>query len=179
MSDIFTSTKLTDFSKKSKFEQVTTTIQSTHLNRMAKLNSLRHEIQTLLDTIVNMKKAESAYLASIGFLSDSPINDDGTPGLDYQSTLPDYGDNMRNMATARLSNVDFATTTKMATSDLLSAHDQNVAIAIHQAMQKLKNEDRQVRYFEHTIKSAKLAIDMKRLDIAHLLDEQAEVAANG
>ena len=175
---VLTSSNLTALASKLQFERMTAVVVQTHLDRMQKISSIRMEIQVLLDTIVNVKRAETAYLSSIGFHSDSPVNADGTPGLDQFSTLPGYGSNSRNSSTASMTNIDFAKSTVTNTTDALTFNDQKVSIATYEAMQKLANEDRQLRYFSHTIKSYKLAADRKRLDLTRLLKEQGEVAAN-
>jgi hypothetical protein len=142
---------------------------------MRVVSAVQREVQQLLDYIVQLKAVEDSFMSRIGLPPSPPIGEDGLPGKDMHSTLPDFAEAYRPSAAVRLGAKDFATNTKTGTQALSKFSAQEVNVAMADVLVKLRNEDRFARRLSHKIMSARLAADIKVERLLKLLEEQQAV----
>ena len=128
---------------------------------------------------MNLKKVEDAYLAKLGYGAPSPINKDGTPGINPYSTLPEFGANSRDVSMFYIGDKDAIVNNKARGVPGMVSTDQRYALHKQEILRKLRGEDKFLRNMEHQILNTKLTIDRKRLDIKSLQDEQTAVQGTG
>lgn len=158
-------------------ERFTSSIVMTHAQRMERITTLQIEVQVLLDRVSNLKQVEDTYLSELGYFPASPINDDGTPGRNPFSTLPEFDKNTRSISFTNVKDSYPLEDSILKHQSGKVYNEPRYTVFRDEALLKLRSEDRYLRKIENQIKSARLAAERKRLQLEQLINERSDVAA--
>lgn len=140
--------------------------------RLAKISTLRYEIQYLQDHLLELKEQEKAY-----FTSNSILSDDLSDPSKFE-TLPEF--TVENKASFYLfyQPKNMLDNESIAKTDGINFTEPEIDKYKQEAIDKISDIDKYVRFWNQKIKYTRLLIE-KRFTSLKLLIEEEESRTNG